>query len=333
MNPKTVSAVIPAFNAEKCISRAIKSVLNQTVCPDEIIVVNDGSTDNTATEVKKFGDRVVYIEQENEGPARARNVGIEAATCEWIAFLDADDEWHPDKQEIQLQLLDKNPHLRWCGGNAFNSNGDVTTYRSSPQKAQNGLKGLPYFDSYLDAVGNGHIIEATITLMFHREVFENAGMFEPRFLRVEDSDMWSRIAFEYPRFGYITDPLATVHLNIANPILQKRRIEAKRGVIYRQVVRKNMPLATTAGCLEDYKKYARWLLGNSLLQTLFHGYKEDARETVDDFPEIFPSYWRSAVYALTVFPGLTSKAAKTAIKLYSKTMGEKRITRRWTDHS
>ncbi len=87
-----VSVVIPAYNAEKYIGRAIDSVLAQTRQPDEIIVVDDGSTDNTPNAIKSYGSKVYYIHQENGGASVARNTGIEAAKSEWIAFLDADDE-------------------------------------------------------------------------------------------------------------------------------------------------------------------------------------------------------------------------------------------------
>ncbi|MCK4960446.1 MAG: glycosyltransferase family 2 protein, partial [Planctomycetes bacterium] len=89
----SVSVVIAAYNAEKYIQRAIDSVLAQSLPADEIIVVDDGSTDNTGDAVKHYGSKVRYIYQENAGPASARNTAIEAATGTWIAFLDADDEW------------------------------------------------------------------------------------------------------------------------------------------------------------------------------------------------------------------------------------------------
>ena len=90
-NQFSVSVIIPAYNASKHIARAINSVLAQTCQPDRIIVVDDGSTDNTSEIVKQF-DSVKYIYQENSGVSIARNTGIEAADSNWIAFLDADDE-------------------------------------------------------------------------------------------------------------------------------------------------------------------------------------------------------------------------------------------------
>lgn len=96
MRSSTVAAVIPTYNSAHLIRRALDSVVAQTRPVDEIIVVDDGSTDNTEEVVKAYAG-VRYIRQENSGAAIARNNGIFAAQSEWIAFLDADDEWLPDK--------------------------------------------------------------------------------------------------------------------------------------------------------------------------------------------------------------------------------------------
>ncbi len=329
-NDYSVSAVIPAFNVEASIARAIDSVLGQTLPAKEIIVVDDGSTDDTARVVETFGDAVTYLRQENRGPSAARNRGIAAAAGEWIAFLDADDEWMPEKLERQTALLRAHPDLDWCGANCLNMSGERWSYRSSPERATAGLDGNPYFDSYLEAVGDGHIIEATITLMIRRSVFDEVGRFNERFLRAEDSDMWCRIAFRHPRFGYLPEPLARVHLDVRNPILQRRRTDAKRGGVFREMVTEHLPLARAAGCEAAYEKFARWILKKSLLQTIYHGYKADARETVDRFGYLFPRYYTLGAYALTAFPNATSGAARLAAYLYHLAKMETRITRRWS---
>jgi glycosyltransferase involved in cell wall biosynthesis len=111
------SAVIPAYNAEKHIARAIDSVLAQTRPADEIIVVDDGSIDKTPDVVRSFGDKVIFIQQENAGASAARNTGINAASGDWIAFLDADDEWLPSRLELQFKHLNNYPDLVWITGN------------------------------------------------------------------------------------------------------------------------------------------------------------------------------------------------------------------------
>ncbi|MHC5141971.1 MAG: glycosyltransferase family 2 protein, partial [Planctomycetota bacterium] len=115
-----ISVVIPAYNAEKHIARAIESVLAQTRPADEVIVIDDGSSDATAEVVRSFGDKVIFIQQENAGASVARNAGIEAATSDWIAFLDADDEWLPNKLQLQVEHFKRNPDLLWATGNYVN---------------------------------------------------------------------------------------------------------------------------------------------------------------------------------------------------------------------
>ena len=117
-NQYSISVVIPAYNSGKYIPRAIESVLTQTLKPDEIFIVDDNSTDDTAKIVRQF-DSVRYIHQAHAGASTARNIGIEAATSEWIAFLDADDEWLPEFLHKQIELLKNNPDLVWTTANFY----------------------------------------------------------------------------------------------------------------------------------------------------------------------------------------------------------------------
>jgi len=109
--PRTVSVIIPTYNRAHYLGEAIESILNQDIrdCQIEIIVVDDGSTDNTKEALRKFGDRVRYIYQDNCGAGPARNRGINEATGEWVAFLDSDDRWLPGKLSLQFRVLDAFP--------------------------------------------------------------------------------------------------------------------------------------------------------------------------------------------------------------------------------
>ena len=107
-----ISAVIPAYNSAAFISDALASIRHQTFPVDEIIVVDDGSTDNIEEVVRSIDPGIVYITQKNQGPSAARNRGIEAATGDWIAFLDADDQWTPHKIKNQLLALERHPELQ-----------------------------------------------------------------------------------------------------------------------------------------------------------------------------------------------------------------------------
>jgi len=110
----SISVVIPTYNRSHTLARALDSVIAQSVQPLEIIVIDDGSTDDTGTLVKSQYPDVKLYRQSNHGVSHARNRGIESANGEWIAFLDSDDAWYPGKLEAQLRELERNPSIRLC---------------------------------------------------------------------------------------------------------------------------------------------------------------------------------------------------------------------------
>ena len=109
-----ITVIIPTFNRELFVMRAIDSVLNQSFKDYEIVVVDDGSTDNTQSTVRRFGSKIRYIYQKNAGVSAARNTGIEAAACEWVAFLDSDDEWATEYLSWQMERADGRSRRRAC---------------------------------------------------------------------------------------------------------------------------------------------------------------------------------------------------------------------------
>jgi glycosyltransferase involved in cell wall biosynthesis len=113
MSGPLVSCIVPVFNGERFLAEALQSILDQTHQPVEVIVVDDGSTDDTPSVVAAFGDRVRYFHQNNAGPAAARNRGIEESRGEFIAFLDADDLWEKTKLERQLDRFSQIPELAY----------------------------------------------------------------------------------------------------------------------------------------------------------------------------------------------------------------------------
>ena len=140
-----ISVVIPAFDSEATIARAIESVLAQTYKDYEIIVVDDGSKDGTGDAVRAFGDKVNYIYQENAGVSVARNTALAAAKGEWIAFLDADDQWLPDKLEKQMQLLERKKGLKWCSGIRYHCYGQQKFVVGNIKKITCDLNNTEYF--------------------------------------------------------------------------------------------------------------------------------------------------------------------------------------------
>lgn len=116
MSKVAFSVIIPAYNSAATIGRAIDSVLRQTYPAHEIIVVDDGSADSTRDEVARFGDRIRYLHQANAGVSAARNKGAHEATGDWLAFLDADDWYFPDRLRLHAEWIESDPTLDFLTG-------------------------------------------------------------------------------------------------------------------------------------------------------------------------------------------------------------------------
>lgn len=192
-----VSVIIPAYNGEKYLAVTIQSALDQTYPHKEIIVVNDGSTDNTAHVIAFFGDRVRSIEQQNAGSAAARNHGIQAARGEFIAFLDADDLWLADKLRIQVDYLTKHPEVGavYCSWQVWRPNGDgefaiptVTPSREPEDAIDPEHSGWLYNRLFHDSIIH------TTALMVRREIIQQAGFFDTTLRRGQDYDYWFRLS-------------------------------------------------------------------------------------------------------------------------------------------
>lgn len=196
-----VSVVIPTYNRGRFIKNAIMSVLAQTYKDYEIIVVDDGSTDDTWKIVKKFGDKVRYIYQKNRGPSAARNTGIKHANGKYIAFLDSDDRFLPKKLEKQMNFIKKNPNCRYLYTWYYNVNskGKRTKLRKSMVfKKREYLQYALYIRKFMIR---------TSTLLVEKKVFEKTGLFNEKYWFSQDWDMWLRIA-AYHRGYCIKEPLS-----------------------------------------------------------------------------------------------------------------------------
>ena len=180
-----ISVIIPTYNRAEIISRAIKSVQNQTFQPFEIIVVDDGSSDDTRRITKEQFSHCRYYYQENQGVSSARNLGIQKAESEWIAFLDSDDEWKPNKLISQLPLLEKS---KVCHSNEiWKRNGKTIPQNKSHQK----FGGL-IFEQCLNKC-----IIAPSTVVAHKNIFYDVGLFDESIKICEDYEMWLRITAKY----------------------------------------------------------------------------------------------------------------------------------------
>lgn len=199
-----VSIIIPTFNRAATIGRAVESALSQTYHPTEIIVVDDGSTDQTPEALRQFGDAIRVVKQVNAGPSAARNRGVAHARGEIIAFLDSDDDWLPEKLERQLRLM-RDQRLPCCICNA-SLTADGREFATSF-----GLAGLKTEISDGVLTNPGAIL-ATRFVLFNqvvavrRDTFQRIGGFRPELRILEDYDLAFRLALEGP-WGIVSAPL------------------------------------------------------------------------------------------------------------------------------
>jgi len=191
-----VSIIIPCYNAEKTIVRALKSILIQSYRDYEIILVDDGSTDNTKKAIEYFlQDKDVkyrYIYQENAGPSKARNVGVKNASGEYVAFLDSDDEWHQDKLKIQMQIIEDKK---------LNFLGSTYQYNQFTYKVKRDIKVEVYsFNSLLIKTRF-----STPGIVMSKEFFISLGGFDNELKYAEDNDLWLRASLVNDLY-MITEP-------------------------------------------------------------------------------------------------------------------------------
>jgi len=202
--PPTVSVIIPAYNVKPYIGAAIDSVLDQTYRDFEVFVVDDGSTDGTYEVVQGYGNRVHLLRQPNRGVSAARNAGIQASRGRYVAFLDGDDTWEPDKLELQVRQLEADPELglAYADYGAFEASRllshNVPKARGQPRPSGNILREL-----FLDC------IVSTPTVVIRREALDEVGLFNETFRKAQDYDMWLRVAARY-KCGHLARVVAWV---------------------------------------------------------------------------------------------------------------------------
>lgn len=181
-----VTVVIPTYNHASLVVEAVDSVLRQTVVPVEILVVDDGSKDDTRERLAPYQEHVRYFYQKNEGVSAARNLGVRAAQGEFVAFLDSDDVWHPRKLEMQMAVFERHPKLGLLGTGWFDWPGG-----SFPESANAPPKDVT-FVSWPQLVVRNYLITSSVVV--RRNVLAQAGEFDTAMQGPEDRDLWLRIA-------------------------------------------------------------------------------------------------------------------------------------------
>lgn len=206
-----VSVIIPTYNRARYVCEAIDSVLSQTFTDYEILVVDDGSTDNTKEALNKYKNKIRYFFQENRGVSAARNLGIKNAEGEYLAFLDSDDVWFPQKLALQTNILGKVPKDTAM----VSSDGEMVEEAAGVVKKSVMRPRCPQKNSFKDKISqkefnDGSIVEGylysellqgnfilTPTVLLRKRCLDDIGGFDETLGIAEDYDLWLRIAAKY----------------------------------------------------------------------------------------------------------------------------------------
>jgi GT2 family glycosyltransferase len=199
-----VSIIIPTYNCARFIKQALNSALAQAYTDSEILVVDDGSTDDTKSIVDRYGQKVRYLYQNNKGVSSARNLALSKATGEFIAYLDADDAWYPQKLERQVAFLDANKECGFVHSeiSVINEQDEVTHVRFNRETQRQ----VPQGYCLLDLIKQSHI--QTLTVLERRKCIDRIGVFDERLRTHEDYIRWIQIAMAGWAIGYLAEPLA-----------------------------------------------------------------------------------------------------------------------------
>lgn len=260
-----VSVIIPTYNRQELLPRAVQSVLAQKDIPVELIVVDDGSSDATASEygaqrtaygaeTKTHGKNAVLhtpcsvrvFRQENRGPAAARNTGIRQAKGEWIAFLDSDDEWKPGKLKAQLRFFEEHPDYAICQTEEIWIRNGV---RVNPMKKHKKYEGW-IFEKCLPLC-----VVSPSAVMMRRSLFDDVGLFDESLPACEDYDLWLRIAARYP-IGLIEKPYLIKYGGHADqrsrefPAMDRFRIQSLAKILKETILTPEQTLAAKKTLLE-----------------------------------------------------------------------------------
>lgn len=206
-----VSVIIPAYNYAGYLPEAIESVLNQTFRDFELLVVDDGSTDNTREVMRAFlhDPKARYVYQENQGLAAARNAGIRNTNGEFVAFLDADDVWLEQKLEKQVEIMDSKPEVGLVYTDIYfiDGEGKILTDRQWARRRKKTM--------FEDLLFSNVITGSASSSLIRRECLDRVGLFDESFKSLEDLDLWLRIARHY-EFERVDERLTKIRHHALN---------------------------------------------------------------------------------------------------------------------
>lgn len=260
-----VSVVIPVYNGEQTIAAGITSVLAQTFHDFEVIVVDDGSTDTTASILDRFGSRITVITEANKGFCAARNAGIAKSCGEYVALLDADDTWTPDKLEKSIAMLGQSPQVVLVYTDVVNQDTAGRDLGTSPIDAATAH--APTLDEMLNRLWP--IMPSTVVM--RRDAYENCARFIEGFS--EDMDFWIRIR-EQGEFRYIPEKLTRFTVGPLYPKVLRRD---NRGELFLRAIQSRYG-DRAAGVIRSYTQHKVRILRNTGLAELKKGNRAGARQ-------------------------------------------------------
>ncbi|MCK5605028.1 glycosyltransferase family 2 protein [Candidatus Pacearchaeota archaeon] len=298
-----VSVIIPTYERAKYVTKAINSVLAQTYKNYEIIVVDDGSKDNTRQVLETYKDKIIYLYQENAGVSAARNAGIRAARGKWIAFLDSDDIWFPDKLLSQMECVNRT-HAKVC----------FTSTKHVGKEIENVAKRKPYreeiFQEPFDLILQDSLVLYVQSMLIELSLIEQMQGFDERLEVAEDTSLIYKLALETP-FAYIDEPLVYVNRD------EQRQGLANNGPSTRSKMRDAHIEIISRAYFRCYKKRGliikklRYILGhylsNRAISCCVEKNYSDARRSARDalhFGGNFRTYRRSII--VLFFPWLVN---------------------------
>ena len=209
MYQKKISVIIPNYNYARFLDQAISSVFEQTYANVELIVVNNGSTDDSIEVLEKYGNKIRLVNQPNLGQSGARNSGLSISSGELIAFLDADDFWEPTKLEMQAELINDTTQLVYCGISPIKYP-DNEKLKSVLPKYKG--KCARYF---IDLPGASIVLSGESTALFSRSLLEKVGLFDVELNSTAGWDFFRRSS-RFTNFDFVNAPLVNYRLHSSN---------------------------------------------------------------------------------------------------------------------
>jgi glycosyltransferase involved in cell wall biosynthesis len=326
---RPVSVIVPAYNGAAFVGDTLDSIFAQTSPPDEVLVIDDGSTDGTDQVVAHHprAGAIRLLRQANGGAASARNTGIEAARHEWIAFLDADDRWLPRWLELGRKLLDLHPDLLWVAG----------AKREIPLERPPRIQGLApegrrhlrdgcWFENVFTVFGQ-HCIVLPSGMLVHRQCLDEVGGFDTAMKRREDVDLWTRVGIRHPRLGWIDEPVFEyVHRpgSLTRTLPEMSALDMVR--LLQRRAREHPGGESLCG------PYGRYMARQGCKTWLHTDGQEDLRQALREFPDWLPARWMPWLRFLAALPPTAFHALAWVLKVRLRLLHRDRRSRATRAH-